>query len=303
MPQPKAMMVNQALRQARYERACWWLKLGVDLVPLKPTSKHLQPGYGASKAHIATTDFARKWFLNTDANLGVVLGNPAGLVVADWDNARDYETWRSGAGATVETLTEQSVRGYHVFFFDVHLPSAEKEGCEFKTSGVCMVAPSVHPSGKTYSIINDRPIMSLSERKVLLLFPFLSEKLFAHLPLDRVGVPSSRNEKASRAGLSLVQRIKEARPIVAELEAAGVTDWQRSGRNLVARCVFHQDDSPSLWVNPASGLWGCNAASCPVHDGRHAHDVINARAFRYGISNDEAIKQLADEYLSRTSNT
>lgn len=37
----------------------------------------------------------------------------------------------------------------------VHLPSAVGDECEFKTSGVCMVAPSVHPSGVIYRIVHD----------------------------------------------------------------------------------------------------------------------------------------------------
>jgi hypothetical protein len=75
--------MNNDLRQARYERACWWLEWGVDVVPLKPRSKSIQPGYGSRQAHITTADFARRWFLNTDANLGVVLGGAVGLAVAD----------------------------------------------------------------------------------------------------------------------------------------------------------------------------------------------------------------------------
>jgi hypothetical protein len=74
------------LRRERCERACWWLDRGVEVVPLKPQSKELQPGYGSHKARIADVAFAHRWFLNTDANLGVALGGSAGLVVADWDS-------------------------------------------------------------------------------------------------------------------------------------------------------------------------------------------------------------------------
>ena len=44
------------------------------------------------------------------------------LVVADWDDrghlgdARQYECWHATTGAVVKTLTEQTARGYHVFF-------------------------------------------------------------------------------------------------------------------------------------------------------------------------------------------
>jgi hypothetical protein len=296
------MSMNNSMRQARYERACWWLGHGVELVPLRPRSKELQPGYGSRKVHITTVDFASKWFINTDANLGVVLGGSVGLAVADWDNAQDYELWRGGVGMTAETLIEQSARGYHVFFLGVYLPSAASCQCEFKTGGVCAVSPSVHPTGMVYRVVNDMPIAPLTEEAARLLFSFLSERLPQHVMPEHPGLPRALRKRDSDASDSLVQRIKAARSIVDELEAAGVRGWLRSGKNLVARCVFHQDDSPSLWVNPVSGLWGCNAASCPAHDGRRAHDVINARALRNGISDQEAIKQLADEFLPPTQN-
>ena len=171
------MITKHDLRQARYERACWWLERGVELVPLKPFSKHLQPGYGSCKAHITTADFARKWFLNTDANLGVVLGDAAGLAVMDWDNAQAYELWRGSIGATVETLTEQTARGCHAFFLGFHLPPAEEDGAEFKTGGVCMVAPSVHPTGIVYRVSINAALMPLTEEEAHILFPFLSEKM------------------------------------------------------------------------------------------------------------------------------
>lgn len=297
------MTTKYNLRQTRFERACWWLEYGVELVPLKPFSKHNQPAYGSRKARITTVDFAHKWFLNTDANLGVVLGDKAELVVADWDNAQDYESWRSGIGAMVETLTEQTARGYHAFFLSAHLPTANGDGCEFKAGGVCMVAPSVHPTGTVYRVVIDAPIAPLTEEQALLLFSFLSEKRLEHTPLDCKTPPLTLRKRENEAGASLVQRIKDGRSIVDELEAAGVTGWQRSGKNLVARCVFHKDVSPSLWANPASGLWGCNAVSCPAHDGRRAHDVINVRALWRGISEWEAIKQLADELFPPTRNT
>ena len=291
------MTTKVALRQMRYERACWWLAQGIAIVPLKPRSKELQPGYGSRRAHIPDADFARKWFLNTDANLGIVLSGSAGLAVADWDNEQDYTRWRGTIGATVETLTERTARGYHVFFLDVRLDAAIGAGCEFKTSGVCMVAPSVHPGGIVYHVVIDAPIVPLSEEQARTFFPFLSEKRFASTSMDCKSPPVTTRKGAGEVGTSLIQRIKDSRSVVAELEAAGVTVWQRSGKNLVARCVFHEDTAPSLWVNPASGLWGCNAVSCPAHDGYRAHDVINARALRLGVSVQEAIKQLAGELL------
>ena len=49
-----------------------------------------------------------------------------------------------------------------------------------------------------------------------------------------------------------------------------------------------------LWGNPESRLWECNKSSCLAAG---VHDVINFRSLVKGISNAEAIRQLAKEFL------
>lgn len=284
------MKTRSRWRLARYERACWWLAQGVDLVPLQSRSKQLQPGFGPQKAHITDQAFAAKWFLNTDANLGVVLGAPTGLAVADWDDPQTYQTWVETTGATVETLTEQTSRGFHLFFVVKDLPSAAHNGCEFKTDGICMVSPSRHPSGVVYQIIKNTPIFALDEERAQTIFPFLSETTG---PPTRQTVSKQSKNIPPPAGV--IVRIKAARSIIAEMETAGI-ELQPGGQHaLVGLCPFHPDHSPSLWVNPDSGLWGCNKPTCPANG---IHDVINFRALARNISNNAAIKQLASEFLN-----
>jgi len=287
------MTTNDA-RQVRYERACWWIEHSVHVVPLKPRSKELQPGYGARKAHIVEMVFARKWFLNTEANLGIVLGGPAGLTVADWDDPRDYEAWCACTGLATETLIERTARGYHWFFMSVGLASATGDGCEVKTRGVCMVSPSVHPTGMVYHIVKDAPIVTLEGEQARTLFPFLSAVPQDLAPLPATSMPGNRSP-AQVTSRGVIARIKAARSIVAEMEAAGIELRVGGQATLVGLCPFHADHSPSLWVNPDSGLWGCNRPDCPAAG---VHDVINFRALRCGISNAAAIKQLANEFLA-----
>ena len=289
----------RALRQKRYRRACWWLDQGIEVVPLKPQSKELQPGYGSRKAHITDVTFARRWFLNTNANLGVVLGGDAGLAVADWDDVQDYEAWRDTAGAMVHSLTEQTARGYHVFFAGEGLTSAVGQGCELKTGGVCTVSPSVHPSGVVYRVTNTSPIALLDEERACQVFPFLSEVR------DKKGHPSIKGSFGERSALEkqkrvvpegkgVIARIKAVRSAVDEMIFAGIKLRSGGENALVGLCPFHDDHHPSLWVNPENGLWGCNKPGCPAAG---VHDAINFRALARGISNAEAIKQLAREFL------
>jgi hypothetical protein len=281
------------MRQARFRRACWWLSLGVPVLPLKPHSKHLQPGYGPRQTLITDPAFARQWFIHTNANLGVLLGGSAGLVVADWDDAHSYQLWLSSCGAVVDTLTERTARGYHAFFFAPDLPSAVENQCEFKTTGVCMVSPSIHPSGLLYRILNDTPIALLDRERAGLLFPFLSH---VHDRKERPDLknPAPENAPAKQTSGGLIARIKTSRSILDEVSAAGITLCPAGTNTLVGLCPFHDDHSPSFWLNPATGLWGCNRPDCAAAG---IHDVINFRALVRGISNRAAIKQLADEFL------
>jgi len=294
------MTAKHDLRRARYERACWWLARGVDVVPLKPDSKQLQPGYGPRKAHITDMTFAAKWFLNTDANLAIVLGEPAGLAVADWDDRQIYQAWIEATGAVVDTLTEQTSRGYHSFFIAKGLPSIADHRCEFKTNGVCMVSPSRHPSGVIYQIVNNASILTIDIEKMQALFPFLSESFGQQRCNGEQDSPVEQSSKKKRRSLvknGVVARIKAARSIVAEMSAAGIK-LQPAGKTvLVGLCPFHEDHSPSLWVNFESGLWGCNKPTCSAAG---THDVINFRALAREISNSAAIKQMADEFLKPT---
>lgn len=291
------MNPKHALRQARYERACWWLAQGIDVVPLKPQSKELQPGYGAHRAHITRMDFARQWFLNTDANLGVVLGGTKQLIVIDWDDAHQYEAWRATLDIAVKTLTEQTARGYHMFFTGKGFHSTADRGCELKATGVCMVAPSVHPSGVVYRVLKDGLIARLDCERARILFPFLSEESQEQQRRDgerasAISAPSTR--KSHRPAAGVIARIKTAYSILDEMRAAGVQLREGSENVLVGLCPFHQDHTPSLWVNSQSGLWGCNKPDCRAAG---THDVINFRAMRCSISNDAAIRQLAHEFL------
>lgn len=284
-------------RHSRYRRALWWLEQGIDVVPLKPHSKHLHPGFGANKQHIADDVAASRWFRQTGANLGVVLGGDRGLVIADWDDAQAYATWRETLGADVHTRTEQTARGYHLFFFGKGLRSTEGGGCELLAHGVCMVTSSIHPSGAIYRLVGDAPIATLDTAGVQELFPFLSTKpVTAHTLTNTTTTGTGTREQARREPprRGVVAQIKAARSTVAEMVEAGIALRSGGKDALVGLCPFHEDHHPSLWVNPQSGLWGCNKPGCAAAG---VHDVINFRAMRKGISNRDAIRELAKECL------
>ncbi len=77
---------------------------------------------------------------------------------------------------------------------------------------------------------------------------------------------------------------------------------QRGPGELVGLCPFETQwtsrQPASLWVNTQRQRWGCYAPGCESNvGGERAHDVVNYRALSRGLSNREAIRQLANELL------
>lgn len=58
-----------------------------------------------------------------------------------------------------------------------------------------------------------------------------------------------------------IDRIKQTADLAAVIRARGV-DLKSSGGDLVGRCPFHDDQSPSLRVTPGKGLWRCMSSAC-----------------------------------------
>jgi DNA primase len=53
-----------------------------------------------------------------------------------------------------------------------------------------------------------------------------------------------------------IERLKKEIPIERLVTGFGV-ELKRTGSNLVGRCPFHDDRTPSLIVTPETNLWRC----------------------------------------------
>mgnify|MGYP001549788627 FL=1 len=63
-----------------------------------------------------------------------------------------------------------------------------------------------------------------------------------------------------------IERLKSEISLVRLVEAMG-TPLEKRGNDLVGRCPFHDDDTPSFVVTPAKNLFhcfGCTAAGGPI---------------------------------------
>lgn len=55
-----------------------------------------------------------------------------------------------------------------------------------------------------------------------------------------------------------VERLKQEVSLERLVEARGI-EFKKHGADLIGRCPFHDDRTPSLVVSPAKNLWLCGA--------------------------------------------
>ena len=100
-----------------------------------------------------------KWFLKYPSiNIGIAC-QPSGIVVFDVDER---------AGGRLEglppTRTIKTSDGYHLYYQadpSMHFPGKYREGIDIKWRGYVVAAPSIHPSGTPYKVIDSRPMQDI----------------------------------------------------------------------------------------------------------------------------------------------
>lgn len=68
-----------------------------------------------------------------------------------------------------------------------------------------------------------------------------------------------------------LERLKREVSVVRLVEAAGIALKKHGAADLVGRCPFHEDKTPSLVVTPKKNLWHCLGA-CQMGGGRTRRD-------------------------------
>lgn len=277
-----------------------WHSEGVSVVPAQPRSKAVRISWRRFETILPTQNNLKYWFSNGIMNMAVVCGS-GGLMVLDFDQANQYEAWKGKAGELVDTYTEKSARGYHLFY-KVDDPQTQRfEECEALGLGhLCLVAPSIHPTGAIYFSPDVlQPIRRVATKQ---LFSLLSapQKLEVKPDLGQE-LSKARSEKPAT---DPVGKIKAALPLLSYAGKLTSLKASKQGQSLfVGKCPLHDDESPSFWVNAKLDIWGCFASGCPGHTEPNSRsyprgrDVINLYALRNNITVYEAIKRLAREVL------
>lgn len=269
-----------------------FLENGIAVIPVRFASKKPLIRWQRYQNRLPTERDFRRWFRpeRPPCNAAVVCGWQ-GLTVLDFDEAESYLAWQAWAitqgdparAVALGTYRVQSNRGLHVYLFIEDAPRCGRfTWGEFKgRGGLCLIPPSVHPSGHCYraldesapilrvsaleQVIPDPPVIStpLTEESAVLIFP--TSGLW---PLGLIGEIKAR--------VSLLEFLPGARP-----HGSG-TRWYH------LRCPFHDDREPSFWVDTERGVCNCYAGCFD-----RPQDVIGLYARLHGLTNREAIKTLA----------
>jgi hypothetical protein len=254
----------------------WWLERGFKLLPVQPNSKRLVFGWGIYQKQVSSLDQAKQVFGVDMPYAGLAVFAPDGLLVLDFDEIGIYTQWEKDHPEISKTYTEKTPRdGRHVFI-KCAAPSGLILHRGIESKKVCVVSPS---------IANDKAYQR-GEGEILEADP---KNVF-----DGLTVPGTRtvyaiknyNMSAStRAGL--IERIKQRWTVedVFKLYHPEIT-FRPSGKVIACCCPFHEDKTPSFYILPEIGLWGCHA--CGIRG-----DVINLYARFQGIDNREAISRMS----------
>lgn len=224
--------------------------------------------------------WANRW---PSCNIGLITGYWNNYIALDFDDHESYRCWceSAGFGLRGQTWTVATRRGYHVWFqsrLDPHQSRNYVCQCGQGHSvllrakgGYCIVPPSIHHSGTPYRTVHKIPVMTIDT----------PEQLF-------------------RVGWAMKQRKK---PVAANVVSLGVNQAGVRIEDLVepignpngrgafkAFCPFHDDSTPSAWVNPEQQRFGCNAEGC-LGPGLW-WDVANVYAKLKGISNEQALREV-----------
>lgn len=285
-----------------------WILSGQAVIPIRYRDK--RPAISAwepYKSQLPSPDEIIAWFPDQYHNLAIITG-VHGLAVIDFDLMNQYSFWitwlRNKKDEVLyfkldQTYKVKTSRGVHVY---VRLPHDERnrslEGIDIKAKGGYVLAPpSIHPNGKSYEAFNPyAPIISIDALSNILPAALLMRDIqlpdFVRMPAGFINPvkysddPWEVAENQDEPGHDLVSKIRSYFRI--EDFFPGAVSSSSDRRWMLALCPFHEDKTPSFWLDTQRQICGCYAG-CTMKP----LDVINLFGRLHGLSNRDAILMMA----------
>lgn len=244
-------------------------------------------GFGFYKNKVESGQKVRYWFQEHHANLAVV-AHPEGGVILDFDQIEVYYQFCNMWPKLAKSYTESTPRtGRHLFLrTTVPIPPGLVLVPGIEVLQECLVYPS-KVEGLYYRVVVAGEILRGNVLEALQ--PFLlggRDKL--PLPPNVIAVGRPVAKKGYKNG---------NRGFIAALKARWpILDYMRyfepkllltgRGRWLSGLCPWHDDHTPSLWVDVERNTWGCH--TCQI-----GGDILDWHKRRMGNNITDALCDLA----------
>ena len=282
------------------ETANYWLEKGVATLPIRWKSKVPEvKSWAEYTERLPTSTELEQWYINPWHNIAVITGW-RNLCILDFDEMDRYNEWIDWAwnnsclawAVSQSTRICMSARGVHVYLY------TREKGRNMKLNKLdvlcdrkyALTAPSIHPSGKSYSVMFDNTPCLIDSVVDVIPPAWIREAEEEHRALmedDLLREIAEGQGARGQGEMGLVAKIKSAWRIedfFPERNPSG-------GGWYSVRCPLHDDRRPSAGVNVDQQIFTC-FQHCY---GSRPLDVIGLYAKMHGISNSEAIRKMSEE--------
>ena len=278
---------------AQIQTALWFHRHGFSVIPQFIRTKTPKFRWAKYQTQQPTENELRRWF-SIPSNGAIVCG-ANNLMVIDFDDASMFTEWVMWASKDHKiayiinnAYKVRTARGVHVYVRSASKPrNLHYPGIDIKGFGGLVTIPgSIHPSGFVYTEYggSEFPIVSdISEVLPSWMMVTPEPQKSLRKTVDQLSAADILNMDTDNTFVDL-ELIKRNYRIENMLQGVIIDSGSHWG---LTRCPFHDDNSPSFWVDTAKQLCGCfsGCTSAPL-------DAINLYARLHGLSNTEAIKEM-----------
>lgn len=132
-----------------YDEALSYFKRGWNTLPLQPKAKTPLVKWSYLQEQRATKEELKRWFKDTENNIGIVTGKISNLTVVDCDNQEALDRYYFKAEPSGRSV--KTPKGHHFYHFFVESRNSQDKGLDIRNEGGYIVAPpSENAKGERY---------------------------------------------------------------------------------------------------------------------------------------------------------
>lgn len=287
-----------------YEWSKLFLEMGISVFPVHYRSKQPSVKWEKYQTELPTEQDLKRWFYGGSLHSYGVVAGWHDLVILDFDSMDRYHEWNLW---TLQIHTEyvglaselafrvRTSRGVHIY---LSIPGVKQnshiEGLDIKAHGYVLGPQSTHPNNTIYTARDESIIIpEIPSLEHVLPGEWLEQMTHLDEPsqvITQYGLSPQSSDPFDTASnpldhdTDLIQQIRQRHTIQSFLQGVtkGKPGWS------MASCPFHDDKTPSFWIDEKRQIANCNKCQFP-----RPFDVINLYARIHRVTDKEAIQILA----------